>query len=40
MKQDLSKLKYLEAVIKESMRYFTVAPVTARTLDRDVKLRK
>ena len=39
-KHDLSKLIYLEAVIKESMRYFTIAPVTARILDKDVKLRK
>ncbi|CAD0205615.1 unnamed protein product [Chrysodeixis includens] len=38
-KADLSKLVYLEAVLKESMRMFTIAPVVVRGLDRDVKLR-
>ncbi|CAH0597836.1 unnamed protein product [Chrysodeixis includens] len=38
-KTDLSKLVYLEAVLKESMRVFTIGPVIARKLDRDVKLR-
>ena len=34
----MSKLVYLEAVLKESMRIFTIVPVLARKLDRDVKL--
>ncbi|CAD0205620.1 unnamed protein product [Chrysodeixis includens] len=38
-KADLSKLVYLEAVLKESMRMFSIAPVVVRGLDRDVKLR-
>ncbi|CAD0205609.1 unnamed protein product [Chrysodeixis includens] len=38
-KTDLSKLVYLEAVLKESMRVFTIVPVLARKLDRDVKLK-
>ncbi|CAD0205623.1 unnamed protein product [Chrysodeixis includens] len=38
-KPDLSKLVYLEAVLKESMRMFTIVPVIARKLDRDVKLK-
>ncbi|CAH0597834.1 unnamed protein product [Chrysodeixis includens] len=38
-KADLSKLVYLEAVLKESMRMFTITPVLARKLDKDVKLR-
>ncbi|XP_045780382.1 cytochrome P450 4C1-like [Maniola jurtina] len=38
-KQDLSQLVYLEAVLKETMRYYPIVPVTARRLDRDVKLR-
>lgn len=39
-KTDLSKMVYLEAVLKESMRVFTIVPVLARKLDRDVKLSK
>ncbi|XP_045780380.1 cytochrome P450 4C1-like [Maniola jurtina] len=38
-KQDLSQLVYLEAVLKESMRFYPVAPVIIRRLDQDVKLR-
>ncbi|CAH2097054.1 unnamed protein product [Euphydryas editha] len=38
-KQDLSQLCYLEAVLKETMRIYPIVPVTARYLDRDVKLR-
>ncbi|KAH9644651.1 hypothetical protein HF086_011820, partial [Spodoptera exigua] len=37
-KTDLSQMVYLEAVLKESMRVFTIVPVLARKLDRDVKL--
>ncbi|CAH2056500.1 unnamed protein product, partial [Iphiclides podalirius] len=39
-RHDLSRLVYLEAVIKESMRVYTVAPIVARRVDRDVKLSK
>ncbi|CAD0205624.1 unnamed protein product [Chrysodeixis includens] len=38
-KTDLSKLVYLEAVLKESMRMFAIAPVISRILDKDVKLK-
>ncbi|CAH0697237.1 unnamed protein product [Spodoptera exigua] len=38
-KTDLSQMVYLEAVLKESMRVFTIVPVLARKLDRDVKLK-
>ncbi|XP_022123240.2 cytochrome P450 4C1-like [Pieris rapae] len=38
-KHDLSQLIYLEAVIKESMRIYPIVPVTARVLDRDLKLK-
>ncbi|CAH1641658.1 unnamed protein product, partial [Spodoptera littoralis] len=38
-KTDLSQMVYLEAVLKESMRIFTIVPVLARKLDRDVKLK-
>ncbi|KOB52151.1 Cytochrome P450 4c3, partial [Operophtera brumata] len=37
-KYDLSKLVYLEAVIKESLRLYTTGPITLRTLDKDIKL--
>jgi hypothetical protein len=37
-KQDLSQLVYLEAVLKESMRMYTIVPVVARRLDRNVQL--
>ncbi|CAK1594471.1 unnamed protein product [Parnassius mnemosyne] len=38
-KQDLSRLEYLEAVLKESMRIYPIVPVTARKLDKNVKLK-
>ncbi|CAK1594479.1 unnamed protein product [Parnassius mnemosyne] len=38
-KQDLSRLEYLEAVLKESMRIYPIVPVTARLLDKNVKLK-
>ncbi|KOB67679.1 Cytochrome P450 4c3 [Operophtera brumata] len=39
-KYDLSKLVYLEAVIKESLRLYTTGPITLRTLDKDIKLNR
>ncbi|XP_028158646.1 cytochrome P450 4V2-like [Ostrinia furnacalis] len=38
-KHDLSQLVYLEAVLKESMRMYTIVPVLARRLDRNVQLK-
>ncbi|XP_045780381.1 cytochrome P450 4C1-like [Maniola jurtina] len=38
-KQDLSQLVYLEAVLKESMRIYPIAPYVIRHLDTDIKLR-
>ncbi|XP_013185000.2 cytochrome P450 4C1 [Amyelois transitella] len=38
-KHDLSKLVYLEAVLKESMRLYTIVPVVARRLNCNVKLK-
>ncbi|CAD0205619.1 unnamed protein product [Chrysodeixis includens] len=38
-KPDLSKLVYLEAVLKESMRMFPIGPVLIRKLDKDVELK-
>ncbi|XP_026734388.1 cytochrome P450 4C1-like [Trichoplusia ni] len=38
-KTDLSKLVYVEAVLKETIRVYTIAPVIARKLDKDVKLK-
>ncbi|KAJ8709483.1 hypothetical protein PYW08_009487 [Mythimna loreyi] len=38
-KMDLSKLTYLEAVLKESLRVITVTPLIARKLERDIKLK-
>ncbi|RVE52790.1 hypothetical protein evm_002663 [Chilo suppressalis] len=39
-KHDLCKLVYLEAVLKESIRMYTIVPVVARKLDRNVQLKK
>ncbi|XP_026729645.1 cytochrome P450 4C1-like [Trichoplusia ni] len=38
-KDDLNKLVYTEAVIKESLRIFTTGPVTLRYVDKEVKLK-
>ncbi|KAJ8709484.1 hypothetical protein PYW08_009488 [Mythimna loreyi] len=38
-KLDLSRMQYLEAVLKESMRLYSVAPLMGRKLERDVKLK-
>ncbi|KAI5639616.1 cytochrome p450 domain-containing protein [Phthorimaea operculella] len=38
-KDDLSKLVYLEAVLKESMRLYPYAPYVSRSIDEDVILR-
>ncbi|XP_045780271.1 uncharacterized protein LOC123877512 [Maniola jurtina] len=38
-KQDLSQLVYLEAVLKETVRMYPLAPIMARKLDQDIKLR-
>ncbi|XP_075986349.1 uncharacterized protein LOC142983399 [Anticarsia gemmatalis] len=38
-KDDLSKLTYLEAVAKETIRLYPVVPVIARTAETDVKLK-
>lgn len=37
-KQDLSRLVYMEAVLKETMRYYVMAPFVGRYLTQDVKL--
>lgn len=39
-KQDLSKLVYLEAVMKEAMRYYVMAPFVGRYIDKEVQLSK
>ncbi|XP_032523532.2 cytochrome P450 4V2-like [Danaus plexippus] len=38
-KEDLSRLVYLEAVLKETMRFYPIVPIIGRHLDKDVKLR-
>ncbi|XP_063834567.1 cytochrome P450 4C1-like [Ostrinia nubilalis] len=38
-KHDLSQLVYLEAVLKESLRLYPIAPVLARRLDKNVQLK-
>nr|XP_032519176.1 cytochrome P450 4g15-like [Danaus plexippus plexippus] len=37
-KEDLIQMQYLERVIKESMRLYTVVPIIARNIDRDIYL--
>ncbi|CAG9564691.1 unnamed protein product [Danaus chrysippus] len=37
-KEDLLQMQYLERVIKESMRLYTVVPIIARNIDRDIYL--
>nr|XP_053611117.1 probable cytochrome P450 4aa1 [Plodia interpunctella] len=37
-KEDLMKMEYLERVIKETMRLFTVVPLIARRTQKEVKL--
>lgn len=37
-KNDLAEMTYLEAVIKETMRYYVTAPFVARYLHKEVKL--
>nr|QLI62184.1 cytochrome P450 35 [Streltzoviella insularis] len=37
-KEDLQQMHYLERVIKESMRFYTVVPIIGRTVDKDIYL--
>ncbi|KAJ0170832.1 hypothetical protein K1T71_013604 [Dendrolimus kikuchii] len=39
VKEDLSRMKYLEAVIKENMRLNPIAPLIIRHIDKDIHLR-
>nr|ASX93970.1 cytochrome P450 CYP4AU14 [Zygaena filipendulae] len=39
-KADIQKMQYLERVIKESMRLYTVVPIIARNIDRNIYLPK
>ncbi|XP_045506409.1 cytochrome P450 4V2-like isoform X1 [Colias croceus] len=39
LKEDLSRLTYVEAVLKETIRFCTVAPLTARIIAKDVQLK-
>lgn len=39
-KEDLSKLVYLDAVIKESIRLYPTVALTGRDIEEDLKLRK
>ncbi|XP_052744966.1 cytochrome P450 4C1 isoform X2 [Bicyclus anynana] len=38
-KQDLSRLEYLEAAIKETLRYYVMAPFVIRHIDKEIKLK-
>lgn len=39
-KEEIPQMFYLERVIKESMRLYTVVPIIARNVDKDTYLRK
>lgn len=39
-KEELQMMPYLERVIKESMRLYTVVPIIARNVEKDTYLRK
>ncbi|CAH2059475.1 unnamed protein product, partial [Iphiclides podalirius] len=38
-KDDLTRLRYLEAVLKESLRFYTIVPIVARDVTKDVDLK-